>query len=122
MNCANCGNPDLETPSGLCAECLEDAEEECSECGTALAKAGLCADCAKDEELGETFVESALKSLLEERLEEELLEYGICDGARSEATTVRVSTFKEQELLTRDRGLVLRIGRREFQLSIVKSK
>lgn len=59
-----------------------------------------------DEEEFETFLADAIREFAEE----------------NDAPRTRTRTFGETELLTSNKGLVVRIGDAEFQLTIVRSR
>jgi len=99
--CENCGNP--TTLTGTCADCLEDADED-----------------TVDEE---QVFEEALLSLIENAGDAE----EIADASPEwtnliEDKHTRVRSFKDAEILTNNKGLVVKIGRMEFQLTIVRSR
>lgn len=54
---------------------------------------------------------------------EEFLSEAIVDRAREEGLdNPKVKTFGDAGMLTRDKGLVVKIGKREYQITIVQSR
>lgn len=76
--------------------------------------------CAEEDEADETADER--EDMSEEELEE-FLTQAIEDFADdNEVPRLRIHTFEESGVLTRNRGLVVRIGDAEFQITIVRSR
>lgn len=94
----------------------------CAGCGTGIDQDertdGLCADCAGDD---------AAESTTAKEFEDALVDvFAALDGSDDEPAIFagcRVATFADWMILTRDKGLVIRLeDGSEFQVTIVKSK
>lgn len=80
-----------------------------------------------DTDRAGTMAEEGLAQILQEALEGYADIYGDLHEEKSderaeEVRKVRVTTFEEEGVLTRNKGLVVRIGEAEFQVSIVRSR
>jgi hypothetical protein len=101
---------DVETASDLCPECFARAGECRPSCGQYEEDEGGLYDPPSDEK--------GMEDLLEEALTEKLSD--LCGGCSNPHWNIR--SFEDAMILTKNKGLVLKIGDNEFQLTIVRSK
>ncbi len=102
--------PSVEAADKMAADLWEYvAEHTCAECGHSFdpgephAADGVCGECSFDDE--------KLELVLHEALEE----------YPWDQSDVRVETYESAGLMTNDRGVVLKIGKRKFQITIVEA-
>ncbi len=65
-------------------------------------------------------LEQILVVMLDNNLSEAI--HDLEDDDSSQGRKVEIRTFREAGVLTNDDGLVLRVGNREFQITIIRSK
>jgi hypothetical protein len=97
-----------------------DGTDLCPEC---FSMPGECeADCGQNEPDVSLYdppsTEGGMEELLEEALTERLSD--LCGGRTEPQWNIR--SFKDAQIMTTNRGLVVKLGGREFQVTVVRSK
>jgi len=98
-----------ETNSDVCPECSSPDGEHEDGCGQVEEEVGLY-DPPTDEK--------GMEDLLEEALTEKLSD--LCGGRSNPHWNIR--SFEDAMIMTKNKGLVLKLGDSEFQLTIVRSR
>jgi hypothetical protein len=75
-----------------------------------------------DIEQTESMTEADVEMLLEDALDLAMSDEGFLDERMNNDDSIIVSTFEDNGVLTSNKGLVLRIGAREYQITIVRSR
>jgi len=104
--------PDLDDVEGtdLCPECFSMPGECEADCGQREDEEGGLYDPPTDEK--------GMEDLVEEALTEKLSD--LCGGCSNPHWNIR--SFEDAMILTKNKGLVLKVGDNEFQITIVRSK
>jgi len=125
--CATCGYPyDKSEPYAtdkVCGDCAP--KPVCAHCGKNIKGEVICETAAFHD--GRSVCEpcynefSASREMTEDDIECILIEaLNDYDSAENDPEIDEVQSFKQAELMTRDRGVVLKIGKQEFQITIVQ--